>query len=259
MPFLQLTNVSKAFDGNAALDGVDLEIARGETVAIIGPSGCGKTTLLRCIALLDSIDDGTILFDDRLAADATNGGDGAPHLDTNAYRQRVGMVFQHLYVWPNHTVLRNLTLAPRLVRHRDKREVKKRAMDLLERMGIAEKASSYPGTLSGGQQQRVALARALMMEPDVLLLDEITSALDPEVVGDLLDIIAKLSKEGMTMVIVTHEMQFAAEVADRIVFMDEGNVVEEGELQKVLSHPDSKRLGEFLNRVRRHRTGEAQR
>ncbi len=256
MSFLRLTNVCKAFEGNRALTGVDLEVERGETVAVIGPSGCGKTTLLRCIALLDPIDDGTVEFGGRLVAGVEGREQTIRHPDVNAYRQRVGMVFQHLHVWPNRTVLGNLTLAPRLVHHREQVEIKKQALELLERMGVVEKADAYPGTLSGGQQQRVALARALMMEPEVLLLDEITSALDPEIVSEILDIIAGLSKEGMTMVVVTHEMQFAAEVADRIAFMNEGKVVEQGEPETVLSRPDSARLKVFLDRVRRHRTCE---
>jgi len=257
MSFLRLNNVCKAFGNNKTLASIDLEIKQGETVAVIGPSGCGKTTLLRSIALLDPIDDGIIIFDGNVVAGMKN--QSRPQsVNPNAYRQRVGMVFQHLHVWPNRTVLGNLSLAPHLVRNRPIKEVNKQAMALLERMGIAEKAQVYPETLSGGQQQRVALARALMMEPDVLLLDEITSALDPEIVGDILDIIAELSKGGMTMVIVTHEMQFASEVSNRIVFMDEGKVVEQGTPEDVLARPESARLKSFLNRVRRHRICEAE-
>lgn len=256
MSFLRLANVCKSFDGTHALAGVDLEIERGETVAVIGPSGCGKTTMLRCLALLDPIDGGAIWFDDHLLVSANPGERATLHVDDDLYRQRVGMVFQHLYVWPNRTVLGNLVLAPRIVHHRTQNSIKEQALSLLERMGMTAKAEAYARTLSGGQQQRLALARALMMKPDLLLLDEITSALDPEIVGDLLDIIAGLAKGGMTMILVTHEMHFAAEVADRIVFVDEGRVVEQGEPERVLSHPASERLQVFLKRVSRHRTPE---
>jgi ABC-type polar amino acid transport system ATPase subunit len=256
MSFLRLENVHKSFDSISALDGISLEVDHGETVAIIGPSGCGKTTLLRCIALLETLDRGSIVLDGQPIITAVGSGRPRRHVDVNQYRSRVGMVFQQLNIWPNRTVLENLTLAPMIVREDERKQTTDRALSLLREMGISDKADDYPRTLSGGQQQRVALGRALMMEPDVLLLDEITSALDPELVGEILDIIAGLSRRGMTMLIVTHEMLFASEVADRVVFIDKGQLMEQGAPGELFSKPRTERLDAFLARIRRHRTME---
>lgn len=254
MSILSLANVHKSFDGIPALRGISLEISRGETIAIIGPSGCGKTTLLRCISLLEQIDQGAIYFDDEPVTIVKSNRPPAVHVELDEYRTRVGMVFQHLHVWPHMSVLDNLVLPARVVRRLPKKITKDRAFQLLRKMDIENKARDYPATLSGGQQQRVALARALMMEPQILLLDEITSALDPELVGDVLDIIADLAEGGMTMLIVTHEMLFAMEVADRIVFIDEGRITEKGDPSTVFSSPKTKRLQSFLERINRHRS-----
>lgn len=256
MPLLKLQDVHKTYGNSHALRRINLDVERGETVVVIGPSGCGKTTLLRCICLLDEIDQGAIYVDDRPIVSAECGSQVQVRADVNAYRLRVGMVFQHLHVWPHLSVLSNLLLAPRVVRGLNGGEIAKRADMLLQRMGIADKGAQLASTLSGGQQQRVALARALMMEPEILLLDEITSALDPELVGDVLEIIAGLAAEGRTMIVVTHEMLFAAEVADRVVFIDEGQIVEQGPPKSVLSDPQSARLEKFLYRIRKHRTRE---
>ncbi len=257
MPILRLENVHKSYDGTQALRGIDLEIERGHTVAIIGPSGSGKTTLLRCIGLLDKIDQGAIYIDSQPVITTEPGKAPQVHVDLNEHRRRVGMVFQHLYVWPHLTVLGNLTLAPRIVTGSEGTSVVERAMALLDKMGIADKANKYTPTLSGGQQQRVALARALMMKPEILLLDEITSALDPELVGEVLDIIADLSRSGMTMLIVTHEMLFASEVADRVLFIDGGTLIEQGPPSDMILNPRTTRLQKFLQRIQKHRRSGA--
>lgn len=252
MPYLQLENVHKGFPGHQALRGINLTVEKGETLAIIGPSGCGKTTLLRCLTLLETIDDGAIHLDGSPVVTMT---DGKPqiHVDQNTYRARNGLVFQNLNIWPHMTVLENLTLAPKIVQNSSPAQTTEKADSLLAQMGVYDKRGSYPSALSGGQLQRVALARSLMMNPDILLLDEITSALDPELVGDILDIIAKLSESGMTMLIVTHEMPFAAEVADRVVFIDEGVVVEEGKPKKLFEEPQTTRLSSFIARITKYR------
>lgn len=256
MPVLRLQNVHKSFGGTQALVGVDFEVKRGETIAIIGRSGCGKTTLLRCIAVLEQIDQGSIFIDDKPVVTTKIGKQPVLHINLNDYHSRVGMVFQHLHVWPHMSVVDNLVLAARIVKKLPKRIAKERALELLQKMDIEDKTHEYPATLSGGQQQRVALARALMMEPDILLLDEITSALDPELVGDVLDIIADLAKGGMTMLIVTHEMLFASEVADRIIFIDDGKLIEQGSPADVFSKPKTARLQRFIERIQRHRIKE---
>ena len=256
MPVLRLQNVHKAFGGTQALVGVDFEVKRGETIAIIGRSGCGKTTLLRCIAVLEQIDQGSIFIDDKPVVTTKIGKQPVLHINLNDYHSRVGMVFQHLHVWPHMSVVDNLVLAARIVKKMAKPIAKERALKLLQKMDIEDKTHEYPATLSGGQQQRVALARALMMEPDILLLDEITSALDPELVGDVLDIIADLAKGGMTMLIVTHEMLFASEVADRIMFIDDGRLIEQGPPRDVFSKPKTARLQRFIERIQRHRIKE---
>lgn len=253
MAYLKLENVHKNFPGHQALRGINLTVEKGETLAIIGPSGCGKTTLLRCLALLETIDDGAIHLD---GSPVVTMSVGKPqiHVDQNAYRAKNGFVFQNLNIWPHLSVLENLTLAPKIVRNSSPAQAIEKAGALLAQMGIYDKKESYPAALSGGQLQRVALARSLMMDPDILLLDEITSALDPELVGDILDIIAKLSESGMTMLIVTHEMSFAAEVADRVVFIDEGTVVEEGEPKELFENPQTTRLNSFIARMLKYRT-----
>lgn len=253
MPVLSIKGGSKAYGSVKALSGVSLEVEKGETLAVIGPSGCGKSTLLRCLGLFDLLDEGEIQLHGKTILVAGKGASPVVQCDPNEYHAKIGMVFQHLNIWPHLTVLSNLTLAPRKVRGANRREINDRARELLTQMGVHEKINEYPHALSGGQLQRVALARAMMMDPEVLLLDEITSALDPELVGDVLDTIASLSSGGMTMVIVTHEMQFAEEVADRVLFLDRGINEAIGNAQEILVSPASKRLQQFLDRIIRHR------
>ncbi len=252
MTFLKIKNIHKRFGGILALQGVDLEIERGETIAIIGPSGCGKTTLLRCLSLLDQ---GSIHLDGQevISTGAGKTSGNKIRLDINQYRKQVGMVFQQLNIWPHCTVLANLTLAPRLLNNTTKNKIRCQAFDLLEKMDIVDKAEFYPHALSGGQLQRVALARAMMMNPKILLLDEITSALDPELIGEVLDVVAKLAAGGMTMIVITHEMYFASEVADRVIFMDDGMVVETGQPDDIFRNPQTERLQNFLQAISRHR------
>ena len=224
-----------------ALDGVDVSINKGEVVVIIGPSGSGKSTLLRSLNLLEIPTSGKIYFE---GIDITD-----PHVNINLHRQKMGMVFQHFNLFPNMTILKNMTIGPRKLLKTPKAEATTLAMNLLERVGLADRANAYPNQLSGGQKQRVAIVRALCMKPDVLLFDEPTSALDPEMVGEVLDVMKSLAKEGMTMVVVTHEMGFAKEVADRVIFMDEGVIVEEGSPQEIFTAPKSERLKGFLAKV----------
>lgn len=249
MNLLELKGVGKHYGNVHALRDVSLDISSGETIAIIGPSGCGKTTLLRCIALLDYIDSGGIHLDG--VPVVTRRGDGALclHATARAYRLGVGMIFQHLHLWPHLTVLQQMVLAPVLTRKLDAGPARDRAKQLLQKMGVAEKADAFPSTLSAGQQQRVAIARALMVEPRILLLDEITSSLDSERVGDVLNLMRDLASGERTMVVVTHELQFAREAASRIVFMDNGTVVEEGDAHALLAAPNSTRLRDFLSRI----------
>ena len=255
-PILQVNNVGKNYGGVHALCGVDLEVKKGETIAVIGPSGCGKTTLLRCLGLFDKINTGEIFFDGKPIITAESGQEPRIHGDVNQYHCRAGMVFQHLNIWPHLNVLENVILAPMQVLHLNRHEVVDKAMGLLGKMGVGGKAGDYPQTLSGGQLQRVALARALIMDPQLLLLDEITSALDPELVGEVLDIIADLASNGMTMVIVTHEMQFAADVAHRCIFMDRGKIAEQGLARDMFQAPKTEKLRSFLGRLLHRRIKE---
>ncbi len=224
-----------------AIDGIDLEIDRGEVVVIIGPSGSGKSTVLRSLNLLEIPTGGSIVFD---GEDLTN-----PKLNINKHRQKMGMVFQHFNLFPHMTVLKNLTIAPMKLLGKSKEEAEQKAHDLLERVGLGDRADAYPSQLSGGQKQRVAIVRALCMEPEVMLFDEPTSALDPEMVGEVLQVMKTLAKDGMTMVVVTHEMGFAKEVASRVVFMDSGKILEEGTPRQIFEEPKDPRLVDFLSKV----------
>ncbi len=224
-----------------ALDGVSVDIARGDVVVVIGPSGSGKSTLLRSLNLLEEPTSGTILFE---GTDITD-----KKIDINKHRQKMGMVFQHFNLFPHKTIIENMILAPVEVKHVPKEEAKAKAMQLLERVGLADRADAYPIQLSGGQKQRVAIVRALCMEPDVMLFDEPTSALDPEMVGEVLDVMKELAHEGMTMVVVTHEMGFAREVGNRVLFMADGKLVEQGSPSEIFEHPQSDRLRDFLSKV----------
>jgi polar amino acid transport system ATP-binding protein len=239
-PVVRAEAVRKSFGDNVVLDGIDLDVAAGETLVVIGPSGSGKSTLLRCVNLLEPIDSGRIFLE---GEEITRKGAKVP-----AIRQRIGIVFQQFNLFPHLRAIDNLTLATRRVRKVRKNEAEGRALELLERVGLHEKARSYPHQLSGGQQQRVAIARALMMEPHVMLFDEVTSALDPELVGEVLVVMRDLAQSGMTMIVVTHEMQFAREVGDRVIFMDEGRIVEEGVPGDVLDQPKQERTKRFLRR-----------
>jgi ABC-type polar amino acid transport system ATPase subunit len=240
-PIVRLEGVRKSFGDNLVLDGIDVTVAAGEVLTIIGPSGSGKSTLLRTVNLLEPVDSGRIFFE---GEEITRKG-----VNRNAIRQRIGIVFQQFNLFPHLKVMDNLTLATRRVRHLPRKDANKRAEVLLERVGLPEKAKSYPHQLSGGQQQRVAIARALMMNPHVMLFDEVTSALDPELVGEVLIVMRDLAREGMTMLVVTHEMQFAREVGDHLVFMDEGRIVEQGKPEQVLSDPREERTRRFLRRT----------
>ena len=224
-----------------ALDGVSVNINRGDVMVVIGPSGSGKSTLLRSLNLLEEPTDGTIIFE---GVDITNN-----KIDINLHRQKMGMVFQHFNLFPHKTILENMTLAPVEVKHVPKAEAEKKARALLERVGLSDRADAYPIQLSGGQKQRVAIVRALCMEPDVMLFDEPTSALDPEMVGEVLDVMKELANEGMTMVVVTHEMGFAREVGNRVLFMAEGKLLEEGSPEQLFNSPRNPRLKDFLAKV----------
>lgn len=224
-----------------ALDGCDLDIHKGEVVAIIGPSGSGKSTLLRSLNLLEEPTSGAIFFDGVDLADKS--------VDINLHRQKMGMVFQHFNLFPNKTVLDNLTMAPIKIKKVPKSEAEQKAVALLQRVGLADRANDYPAQLSGGQKQRVAIVRALAMEPEVMLFDEPTSALDPEMVGEVLEVMQELAQSGMTMVVVTHEMGFAKEVGSRVLFMDAGKIAEQGTPADVFDHPQSPRLQDFLKKV----------
>jgi len=240
-PILRCTQVRKSFGDNLVLDGIDLEVAPREVLVIIGASGSGKSTLLRCVNLLEPLDSGRITFE---GTEITGKG-----VDVSAVRQRIGIVFQQFNLFPHLKVIDNLTLATRRVRKAPRKDAEKRAFALLERVGLKEKAREYPHQLSGGQQQRVAIARALMMDPHMMLFDEVTSALDPELVGEVLVVLRDLAQMGMTMLVVTHEMQFARDVGDRVVFMDEGRIVEQGEPTQVLDRPKEERTRRFLRRT----------
>ena len=238
---VEMKGVVKFFGRLKALDNVSLDVYDGEKVVIIGPSGSGKSTLLRSVNRLEEINAGTIIVDGHEISD--------PKTNINKVREEVGMVFQQFNVFPHKTVLENLTLAQRVVRKRSKSDAEKIAKDLLAKVGILEKAGEYPTKLSGGQQQRVAIARALAMQPKLMLFDEPTSALDPEMIGEVLDGMVKLAKEGMTMIVVTHEMGFAREVSDRVIFMDEGKILEEGSPEHFFKNPSHERARQFMRQI----------
>ncbi|WP_352400502.1 amino acid ABC transporter ATP-binding protein [Anaerotignum sp.] len=238
---VKVENLKKNFGKLEVLKGIDLEVKEGEVVCLIGPSGSGKSTFLRCLNRLEEISCGIVIVDDN---DLTAKGS-----DINKIRENIGMVFQQFNLFPHLNVLENIMLAPVDRKKMTKDEAKEKAISLLESVGLAEKATEYPANLSGGQQQRVAIARALAMEPDIMLFDEPTSALDPEMVGEVLEVMKKLAADGMTMVVVTHEMGFAREVADRVIFMDGGYIVEEGTPEEVFGNPQNKRTQDFLNKV----------
>ena len=246
---IQLRNVGKSFGTNRVLQGIDLDIRRGERVCIIGPSGSGKSTLLRCMVFLETYEEGEIYVEGRLLGYSI--ADGVRKRDSEVQiadvRKNVGMVFQQFNLWPHMTALGNVTAALRIVKGRNRAEAERIGREALEKVGLAHKADAYPDRLSGGQQQRVAIARALAITPSILLFDEPTSALDPELVGEVLQVMRQLAAQGMTMVVVTHEMGFAAEVADRVIFMDGGAIIESGPPQRLFSTPESPRLAQFLD------------
>ena len=240
---IRVTDVCKEYNGGSvhALSHCNLSVKKGEVVAIIGPSGSGKSTLLRSLNLLEQPTSGAIYFDGVDLADKS--------VDINLHRQKMGMVFQHFNLFPHKTVLQNITMAPVTLKKKTAEEAKAQATALLERIGLADKADEYPNMLSGGQKQRIAIVRALAMDPEVMLFDEPTSALDPEMVGEVLDLMRDLAKDGMTMAVVTHEMGFAREVADRVVFMADGKILEEGAPSELFDHPKDPRLQDFLSKV----------
>ena len=238
---IRITNLKKSFKDLEVLKGINIDVHRGEKVVVLGPSGSGKSTMLRCINALEVPDSGTILVD---GVEVTS-----RHTNLNRLREHLGMVFQRFNLWPHKTVLENVMLGQMVVSGRTREEARAKALQTLERVGLASKANDYPARLSGGQQQRVGIARALAMEPKAILFDEPTSALDPELVGEVLAVMKSLADEGMTMVVVTHEMGFAREVADRVIFMDGGVIVEEGKPEDVLVHPKEERTKAFLKRV----------
>ena len=238
---IHVSHLKKNFGKLEVLKDINLDIYEGEVVVLIGPSGSGKSTFLRCLNQLEQATDGTILVDGQEVTDKKT--------DINKLRENIGMVFQHFNLFPHRTVLENITMAPVELKKLTKEEARETALTLLRRVGMEEKADVYPGQLSGGQKQRVAIARSLAMNPDVMLFDEPTSALDPEMVGEVLNVMKQLAQEGMTMVVVTHEIGFAREVAHRVIFLDSGYVVEEGTPQEVLDHPKAQRTIDFLNKV----------
>ena len=240
-PLIQVKNLQKSFGANTVLDGVTVDIYKGDVVCVIGASGSGKSTFLRCLNLLEEPTGGQILFE---GTDITD-----KKTDINKHRQKMGMVFQQFNLFPHMTILENLTLAPMKLQGKKREETEAEAMKLLERVGLQDRAAAYPNQLSGGQKQRIAIVRALCMKPDVMLFDEPTSALDPEMVGEVLSVMRDLAEEKMTMVVVTHEMGFAREVATRVMFMDGGNFAEENEPNEFFGHPKSERLHAFLSKV----------
>ena len=238
---IRVNNLHKSFEKNEVLKGINEHIEKGEVVVVIGPSGSGKSTFLRCLNLLEVPTSGEIIFEGKNITDKK--------VDINKIREKMGMVFQQFNLFPHKTVLDNLTIAPIKVKGVSKADAEKKAKELLDRVGLLNKVDAYPSSLSGGQKQRIAIARALAMEPDVMLFDEPTSALDPEMVGEVLNVMKELAKEGMTMVVVTHEMGFAREVGDRILFMDKGNIMEEGTPEEIFSNPKNPRTIDFLSKV----------
>lgn len=239
---IEVKNITKIFKGSVkALDNVSMDIYRGEKIAVIGPSGSGKSTFLRCINLLEEPNSGEIVVDGTNIMDKD--------CDINKMRRKMGMVFQQFNLFPHMAVLKNITIAPMKLKKATKDNAQKKAMELLERVGLVEKADAYPSQLSGGQKQRIAIARALAMEPEIMLFDEPTSALDPEMVGEVLEVMTDLAKAGMTMVVVTHEMGFAREVSDRVVFMDSGKILEEGTPDDIFNNSKNERTKEFLRKV----------
>ena len=240
---IQVTDLKKYYNGESikALDGVSASIQQGEVVVVIGPSGSGKSTFLRCLNLLEVPTSGQVLFE---GADITD-----KNADINLHRQKMGMVFQHFNLFPHMTILKNMTLAPMKLLKKPQKEAEEQAMALLERVGLADRAKAYPSQLSGGQKQRIAIVRALCMDPEVMLFDEPTSALDPEMVGEVLEVMKELARDGMTMVVVTHEMGFAKEVADRVIFMADGKIVEEGTPDEIFTAPKQPRTKDFLAKV----------
>ena len=241
---IQVQDLKKHFTGTSAikaLDGVSVDIKRGEVVVVIGPSGSGKSTFLRCLNLLEVPTGGQILFN---GVDITD-----KSCNINLHRQKMGMVFQHFNLFPHMTILRNMTLAPVKLLHKSQEEADAQALKLLQRVGLGDRGNAYPAQLSGGQKQRVAIVRALMMEPEVMLFDEPTSALDPEMVGEVLEVMKELAHDGMTMVVVTHEMGFAREVGNRVLFMADGKLVEQGSPADIFEHPQNPRLQDFLSKV----------
>ncbi|EAC6873666.1 amino acid ABC transporter ATP-binding protein [Listeria monocytogenes] len=241
MTKLKVTGLKKSFGANEVLKGIDIEVKEGEVVCVIGPSGSGKSTFLRCMNNLEEITAGDVVVDDFNITDKK--------IDINKVRENIGMVFQHFNLFPHLSVLENITLAPVELKKMDKEAAKSNALHLLEQVGLREKAEEFPSQLSGGQKQRVAIARALAMDPDIMLFDEPTSALDPEMVGEVLGVMKNLAKDGMTMIIVTHEMGFAREVGDRVIFMDGGYIVEEGKPAEIFDNPKNERTISFLDKV----------
>ena len=238
---IHINNLHKEFNGHEVLKGISENVEKGEVVVIIGPSGSGKSTFLRCLNRLEEPSEGTVVFEEKDITDKNS--------DINKIRENMGMVFQGFNLFPHKTVIENITLAPIKVKGLTRAEAEKKAYSLLKKVGLSEKANVYPSFLSGGQKQRIAIARALAMEPDVMLFDEPTSALDPEMVGEVLNVMKDLAKEGMTMVVVTHEMGFAREVGDRILFMDDGKILEEGKPADIFSNPKNARTKDFLSKV----------
>ena len=240
---ISVRGLEKHFDGGKlkALQGVSADIKRGEVVVVIGPSGSGKSTFLRCLNLLETPTKGTVTVEGVNITD--------PKVNINKHREKMGMVFQHFNLFPHMTILKNMTLAPMKLLKKSKADAEEKAMTLLKRVGLGDRANAYPSQLSGGQKQRIAIVRALCMEPQVMLFDEPTSALDPEMVGEVLDVMKQLAMEGMTMVVVTHEMGFAREVADRVIFMDEGKIIEEGTPDDIFNNPQQPRTQDFLRKV----------
>ena len=238
---IKVDHMTKSYGDNVVLEDINTAVNKGDIIAIIGPSGCGKSTFIRTLNLLEKPDSGSVLLDGQDLTDKK--------VDINKMRQKVGMVFQHFNLFPNLTIKENITLAPVKTKLMSKQEAEKKADELLERVGLSDKADAYPDTLSGGQKQRIAIIRSLAMNPELLLFDEPTSALDPEMVGEVLELMKELAKEGMTMVVVTHEMGFAKEVANRVMFLDEKGIKEEGTPEEIFESPKSPRLQNFLKRV----------